>query len=90
LPIELPNSPCFVTRVTIDDRVGSDQGKTVLMLVNAVDGNCPPVGVVTQIALRTVTPSMDVRMTVLALLTCVHEHWINVALLASYFRVHAA
>jgi len=43
----------------------------------------------TQIALRAVTPSVDVCVTVLALLTCVREDRINVALLASYFRVHA-
>jgi hypothetical protein len=60
------------------------------MLIDVVHRNCPTVGGVTQVALRAILPPMNVGVTVLALLTCIRKHRINVALLASYFRMHAA
>ena len=79
-----------MARITIHDCVRSDQGKTVLMLVNIVHRNCPAVGRVTQVALSTVFPPVDVSMTVLTLLTGVREYRINVTLLACNFRMHSA
>lgn len=90
LPIELSNRARFVARVAIHHCVRSDQGKPVLMLVDVVHRNCPAVDVVAQIALRAVLSSVNVGVTILALLTRVRENRINVTLLACNLGMHAS
>lgn len=59
------------------------------MLIDVVHRNRPPSDLMTQVALRTVLPPMNVRMAILALLACVREYRIHMTFLARNFRVHA-
>ena len=56
--IELPDGAHLVAGIAIHRRMRSDQGKTILMLVDVVNRNLPAVGVVAECALSTVFPPM--------------------------------
>ena len=81
LPIELSDGSRLVARITIHNRMRTDQRETILMLVDVVHRHCPAVRVVTQVALGTVTAPMDVSVAILALLASIRENRIDVALL---------
>lgn len=44
--IELPNRSNFVAGIAIHHRVRANQGKTILVLIDAVDRYLPAIGVV--------------------------------------------
>ena len=60
------------------------------MFVDGMAGDLPSVGPVTEIALRTVFPAMEIGVAVLAVAAYIRKDWIDVALLAYHSGVHAA
>jgi len=64
--IELADRTNLVTGVAVHNSVRSDQGKSILMFIDVVNGDLPAVGVVAKFALRAVLAPMQIRMTVLA------------------------
>ena len=79
-----------MARVTIYNRVRTDQREAVLVLVDVVHRHCPAVDVVTQVALGTIFASMNVGVAVLALLARVGEDRVDVAFLAGDLGVQAS
>ena len=64
--IELADRTNLVTGVAVHNSVRSDQGKSILMFIDVVNGDLPAVGIVAKFALRAVLAPMQIRMTVLA------------------------
>ena len=89
LAVELPDAPALVTGVAIHGSVRTDQGKTVLVLVDIVDRNLPARNSVAQVALSSVFPAVDVGVTILAGVANLGENPLDVAFLARHLRVHA-
>ena len=89
LPIELSDGSRRVACITIHNRVRTDQRETILVLVDVVHRHSPAVHVVTQVALGTVSASMNVGMAVLTLLAGVGENRVDVTLLTGNFRMEA-
>ena len=73
-PVELTYRTHLVAGIAVHRRMRSDQGKTILMLVDVVNGNLPAVGVVAECALSTVFPPMQIRVAILALHWCIAEN----------------
>jgi hypothetical protein len=90
LAIELTDGSRSVAGVTIRYGMGANQWKTILMLVDGVNGHLPSVHAVTEVALRSVFSPMNVGMTILAVAPHVGENGVDVALLAGHLAVHAA
>ena len=82
LPIKLPDGAGFMARVAIHNGVRADQRKAILVFVDIVHRHFPAIDVMAQVALRAVAAPVDIGMAVLALLACVCEDGIDVALLA--------
>jgi hypothetical protein len=79
-----------VTRITVGYGVRADQRKTVLVLIDGMNGNLPAGDAVTEVALRSVFAPVNVRMTVLAIASHVGEYGIHVAFLAGHVGMQAA
>jgi hypothetical protein len=77
----------FVAGVAIRHSMRADQRKTILMRVDVLERNLPPVYAVAEIALCSVLPAMKVGVTILAIAANVREHRIEMALLAGHTRV---
>ena len=82
LPIELSDGTGFMARVAIHNCVRADERKAILVFVDVVHRHFPAIDVMAQVALRAVAAPVDIGMAVLALLACVCEDGIDVALLA--------
>jgi hypothetical protein len=89
LAIELAYGAGFVARITIRHRVGADQRKTVLMLVDGMDGHLPAIDLVAEVALCSVLATVDVSMTILAIAPDAGKNGIDVAVLAAHIAVQA-
>jgi len=89
LTVELPHRADPVARIAVDRRMGADQRKAVLMLIDGMDRDLPAIDPVAGIALRPVFPSMKVGMAILAVAAHVGEHRIDVAFLARHSHMHA-
>jgi hypothetical protein len=85
--IELPDGAHLVAGITVHRRMRADEGKTILMLVDVVNGNLPAVGVVAECALSTVFPPVQIRVAILALHRCVAENQRLMAIRASHLCV---
>ena len=70
--------------------VSTDQRKSILMLIDVVNGNLPAIGVVAQFALRAILAAVQVGVAILALCGGVAEMKILMAIDALHFRVSAA
>ena len=70
--------------------MGADQRKTVLVLVDGMNGHFPAVDPVAEVALRSILPSVQIGVAILAVATHVGKNRIDVTLLARQVRVHAA
>jgi hypothetical protein len=90
LAIELPHGADLVARITVCNRVGADERKTVLVLVDGMNGNLPPIHPVVKVALRPVFPPMKISVAILATAPHVGKNRIDVTFLARHFRVQAA
>jgi len=78
--IELADCTNLVAGVAVDGSVSSDQGKSILMFIDVMNGNLPAIGIVAECALRAVFAPMQICMAVLALYGCAAENEILVAL----------
>ena len=78
--IELSNSSHFVAGIAINHCVRANQGETVLVLIDAMNGYLPTVGVVAQFAFRAILAAMQVGMAVLALIGSICKLQIGVAI----------
>src|SRR5579863_3705304 len=85
--IELANSSDLVAGVTVNRRVGANEGETVLMLIDVVDGNLPAIRVVAEFALSSVLSAMKVSVAVLALIRGVRELEVGMAIAAPHSGV---
>ena len=56
--IELSDRADFVAGITVDGRMCADERKSILMLIDVVNGNLPAVRVMAQFALHTVLAAM--------------------------------
>jgi len=88
--IELANRSRFVTGIAIHHGVRANQGKTILVLINVVDRYLPAIGVVAQLALRSVLAAMQVGMAVLALVGGVRELQVGMAIATCHSGVTSA
>lgn len=70
--------------------MGTDQRKTVLVLVDGMNGHLPAVDPVAAVALRSILPSVQVGVAILAVATHVGKNRIDVTLLARHSGMHAA
>src|SRR5215475_5475467 len=71
--IELADGADLMAGIAVHRGVRTDERKSILMLVDVVNGNLPSVGVVTELALGSVLAAMQIRVAILALLRCVAE-----------------
>jgi hypothetical protein len=79
-----------VARIAVRYSVRADQGKTVLVFIDGMNGNLPAGDAVTEVALRSVFAPVDIGVTVLAIASHVGENWIRVAFLAGHVGMQAA
>ena len=82
LSIESTDCPHFVTGVAIHPGMRTNQGKTILMLVDVVHRHLPAVDPMAEVALRPVLAPMDVGVAILTLPADIGENAIHVTLLA--------
>ena len=68
----------------------ADERETVLVFINVVDRDLPPIGVVTEFALGSILAAMEVCVAVLALVGRVGKFQIRVAVAASHRGVPSA
>ena len=88
--IELPDCADFVAGVAIHSGVGSDQGKTILMFVDVVNGDLPAIRIVAELALGAVFAAMQIGVAILTLQWSVAENKVLVAISTLNFCVPAA
>lgn len=74
--------------VALNCRMGPQQGKPVVVVLNRLDGNVPALHRVTLLAARAHLPAMDVGMAIRALSADVREYHLGVALSAGHAFVH--
>ena len=82
LTVERSHGSYFVARVAIHSRVGTNQRKAVLVLVDVMNRNLPARVSMADVTLRTIFPPMNVGVAILALLADIGEHKIGVTVLA--------
>jgi hypothetical protein len=64
--IELADCTNLVAGIAVDSSVRSDQGKSILMFIDVVNGDLPAIGIVAKFALRAVLAPMQIRVAALA------------------------
>lgn len=64
--IELADCTNLVAGVAVNNSVRSDQGKSILMFIDVVNGDLPAIGIVAKSALRAVLAAMQIRVAILA------------------------
>jgi hypothetical protein len=79
-----------MARITVGDSVGANQREAVLMLVDIVKRNFPAADAMTESALRTIPPPMNVGVTILAITANVGENRTGMAFLALHRGVQPA
>ena len=88
--IELADGSDLMAGVTVHCGVSADQRKSILMLIDVVNGNLPAVGVVTKLTLRAVLAAMQIGVAILTLLRSIAEDQGLVAIGALHFCMAAA
>jgi hypothetical protein len=88
--VELAYRPNLVARIAINNGVRPDERESVLVHIDVVNRNLPPISVVAQLAFSTVFPPMKIRVAVLALVRYAFEVQIAVAVAARDFRMPSA
>ena len=87
--VELSDGADLVAGIAVYGRMSTDQRKSILMLIDVVNGNLPTIGVVAEVTLGAILAAMQIRVAVLALDGGVAEIEILVAIDALHFRVPA-
>lgn len=87
--VELADRADLVAGVAVNGRMSADQRKSILMLVDVVNGNLPTIGVVAEVALGAILAAMQIGVAVLALDGGVAEIEVLVAVGALHFGVPA-
>jgi hypothetical protein len=77
-----------VTGITVDRRVRPDKREAVLMLIDVVDRHLPSGVPMADVTLRRVLSAMNVRVTILALISNFGEYQVGVAVLATNALMH--
>lgn len=90
LAVKLPYGSRLVTRIAVDCSVCTDQRKTILMLIDGLDQNLPASYAVTEVALCSIFPPVNVGMTILTIATHIGEYRADVAFLAGHVQMQAA
>jgi hypothetical protein len=80
----------FVALVALDRRVGTQQGETVLVILYLLYGHIPTLNGMALRAIRSHLPTVNIRVTVSAVLAHVGEDRLGVTFHAFHFFVHAA
>lgn len=88
--LELADRCALVARIALDRGMGSDQGETVLVVLNIFDGDVPALHRVALLAASTHLAAVDVGVAVSALAAYVGEHLLRMALGTRDVLVHAA
>jgi len=65
--VELANRADLVAGVAVNGRMSTDQRKSILMLIDIVNGNLPTIGVVAEVTLGAILAAMQIGVAVLAL-----------------------
>ncbi len=87
--VELTNRADLVAGVAVDGRMSTDQRKSILMLIDVVNGNLPTIGVVAEATLGAILAAMQIGVATLAFDGGVAEIEILMAIDALHFRVPA-
>jgi hypothetical protein len=87
--VELSDRADLVAGVAVYGRMSTDQRKSILMLIDVVNGNLPTIGVVAEVTLGAILAPMQIGVAVLALDGGVAEIEILVAIDALHFCVPA-
>ena len=82
--LKLAAGGAFVARVAVHRRMGSSQRETVVVLLDLLDGYLPAADGVALFAIRPELAAVNIGVTVLTALSSVREHWLHMALNASY------
>ena len=79
-----------MTIIALHSGVCTQQGKTILVVLQLLYGNVPPLNRVTLRTIRAHPPLMDVLMAVLTVFSHVGENRFDMTLRAFHFFMHAA
>lgn len=88
--LELAIRRALVASLAIDRGVRSSQGKTIIVLLNVLNGNLPSTHRMTLLAIRSKLALVNVGVAILATLAHVRKDRLAVALRASHRCMHAA
>ena len=88
--IELPDRPDFVAGIAIHNRMGTNQRKSILVLIDVVDRHLPSICVVAEFALRAVLAAVEISVAILTFLRNVAEIEVSVAIETLHNRVAPA
>src|ERR1700693_4098134 len=79
-----------MTGIAVHHSMGADQRETVLVLVDGMNGHFPAVDSVAEVALRSILPSVQIGVAILAVAPYVGKRRIDVTLLARHSGMHTA
>jgi len=85
--IELPNSSYLVAGIAVHHGVRADQGKAILMLIDVMNRDLPPIGVMAELTFGSVLASMKVGVAVLTLVGRIGKFEIGMAVTACHSGV---
>jgi len=88
--VELANRADLVAGVAVNGCMSADERKSILMLIDVVNGDLPTIGIVAEFTLRAVLAAMEIRVAVLTLHRGVAEIKVLMTVAALHFRVPAA
>lgn len=83
-PVELTDGSDLVAGVAVNHCVGANKREAILVFIDVMNGNLPAIGVMTELALGTVLSAVKVRVAVLALIRCICEVEVGVAVAARH------
>lgn len=86
---ELPCRRTRVTGITLQNRVCPEKRKTILVFANRTQRYHPPIHGVALFALGAHLPSMDIGVTIGALVSYIREHQVHVTLRAANVLMHS-
>jgi len=87
--LELAGGAALVARVAVDRRVRAGQRKPIVMLFDLLNGDLPSPNSVALFAVSAKLPLVDVGVAILAALSNVAEHHLDVTLSTGNGSVHA-
>jgi hypothetical protein len=88
--LELADGRALVAILALHGRVGAQEWKTILVIIDLLYGNLPALNSVTLRAVRSHFPLVNIGVTILAILADVGEYGLGVALRAWHLFMHTA